>query len=95
MRMLEIFTSYTHIKKSIQHEHEDQIAKYLMNLFGYLTDNNYFNYLRKMIDDKIPDSIYLEESTKPHNQQSEALLDMLQRPLHLISSNTSISQQYV
>lgn len=94
LRMLEIFTSFKDIKKILSQESEDQIVKYLMSLFSFLIDKNYFKYLRQMIDERIPEFTYDSETTRPYTQMCRALLEMLERPLHLIGSSEFVSKEY-
>lgn len=75
-------------------ESEDQIVKYLMSLFNFLIDKNYFKYLRQMIDERIPEFTYDSETTRPYTQMCRALLEMLERPLHLIGSSEFVSKEY-
>ena len=83
--MIEIFTSQESIKKQISHGSSDtEIVKFLKRLFSYMIDQNYFRTVRKMLNEKIPEDTYDKASTRPHNEMSRVLLEMIERPLKLV-----------
>lgn len=86
MTMIENFTSFDYIRQKIKHESEERVENFLKRLFSYMIDQNYFQKVRQMVDEKIPDNTYDEETARPHNQLSGVLLEMLKRPLKLVSA---------
>lgn len=87
MRIIEIFTSFESIKRQMPPESSEQeVVKFLKRLFSYLIDQNYFRNVRKMLNEKIPDGTYDQESTRPHNEMSRVLLGMIERPLKLVKA---------
>ncbi|CAL7940939.1 unnamed protein product [Xylocopa violacea] len=79
LRALETFTS---------REDAEQILcansfKYLENIFTYLIKHKYFDQLRKLIDNKVPSM--LEPTSVAPTPISKYLVDMIKRPLDLIS----------
>ncbi|XP_031835473.1 ubiquitin-protein ligase E3C isoform X2 [Nomia melanderi] len=79
LRALEVFTSREDTEK-ILGEHG---YNYLETIFVYLIKHKYFDQLRKLIDEKVPPM--LEPSSVPATPLSKCLVDMLKRPLDLIS----------
>lgn len=86
MRMIEIFTSFEAIKRHIPAgSNEQEVVRLLKRLFSYMIDQNYFRNVRKMLNEKIPDGTYDQETTRPHNEISQVLLEMIGRPLKLVN----------
>lgn len=79
LRMIETFTSREDAEKVL---HENSY-KYLRNIFIYLIKHKYFDQLRKLIDNKVPSM--LEPTSVPPTPISKCLVDMIKRPLDLIS----------
>ena len=79
LRALETFTSREDAEK-ILHENS---YKYLENIFIYLIKHKYFDQLRKLIDNKVPSM--LEPTSVAPTPISKCLVDMIKRPLDLIS----------
>lgn len=79
LRALEVFTSREDTEK-ILGEHG---YNYLEIIFVYLIKHKYFDQLRKLIDEKVPPM--LEPSSVPATPLSKCLVDMIKRPLDLIS----------
>lgn len=79
LRTLETFTSREDAEK-ILHENS---YKYLGNTFIYLIKHKYFDQLRKLIDNKVPSM--LEPTSVAPTPISKCLVDMIKRPLDLIS----------
>lgn len=79
LRALETFTSREDAEKVL---HENSY-KYLGNIFIYLIKHKYFDQLRKLIDNKVPSM--LEPTSVAPTPISKCLLDMIKRPLDLIS----------
>lgn len=87
MRMIEIFTSFESIQKQVPPGSSDQeIIKFLKRLFSFMIDQNYFRTVRKMLHEKIPENAYEEATTRPHNEISRVLLEMIERPLKLVKA---------
>lgn len=86
MRMIETFTSFEAIKKNTRNCDDKSIVRFLKCLFSYMVDQNYFKNVRQMLCEKIPDNTYDEETIKPHSEMSRILLELMQRPLKLISA---------
>lgn len=87
MRMIELFTSFDGIKRNIPSgSNEHEVVKFLKRLFAYMIDQNYFRNVRKMLNEKIPENTYEEVSTKPYNEISRVLLEMIERPLKLVNT---------
>ncbi|XP_029044161.1 ubiquitin-protein ligase E3C [Osmia bicornis bicornis] len=79
LRALEIFTSREDTEKVLR----ENSYKYLENIFIYLIKHKYFDQLRKLIDDKVP--CMLESTPVAPTPISKCLMDMIKRPLDLIS----------
>ncbi|XP_006621472.1 ubiquitin-protein ligase E3C [Apis laboriosa] len=79
LRVIETFTSQEDAEKVL---HENSY-KYLRNIFVYLIKHKYFDQLRKLIDNKVPSM--LEPTSVPPTPISKCLVDMIKRPLDLIS----------
>jgi hypothetical protein len=87
MRIIEIFTAFESVKKNSPSGVSDQeLVRFLKRLFSYMIDQNYFRNVRKMLNEKIPDSTYEDETIRPHNEISRVLLEMIQRPLKLVNT---------
>lgn len=87
MRMIEIFTSFDSVKRLAPvGTGEQDVVRFLKRLFSYMIDMNYFRNVRKMLNEKIPESTYDDVSIRPHNEISRVLLEMIERPLKLVNS---------
>ena len=87
MRIIEIFTTLESIKNNVPPGTSDQqIAKFLKQIFSFMIYRNYFGTVRKMLSEKIPDGSYNSVSIRPHNEMSRVLLDMIVRPLKLVNA---------
>lgn len=87
MRIIEIFTSFESNKRNVPPGVNDQqIVKFLKRLFSYMIDQNYFGTVRKMLNEKVPEGTYEGVSTRPHNEMSRVLLEMIERPLQLVNT---------
>lgn len=80
--MLEIYTSSDNLKKYLP---EENLKIYLEEIFTYLIDKKYFKTVRQLIQTKIP--TLDEETVQPPNQLSEAIFQMLLRPLKLVEAS--------
>ena len=85
MRMIEIFTSFEHLRKFTGVE-DQHIVFYLKKIYSYLLNHDYMLNVRKLLDEKIDDNTYIEESPSAHNQISETLVQMLERPLSIMKA---------
>lgn len=81
LRVLEVFTA----KENNERILKDATDRHLIGIFIYLAENKYFAQLRKLIDEKVPP--LLEPTPIPPTPMSACLLDMLRRPLGLISTS--------
>lgn len=79
LRALETFTSREDTEKVLR----ENSYKYLENIFIYLIKHKYFDQLRKLIDNKVP--CMLESTPVAPTPISKCLMDMIKRPLDLIS----------
>lgn len=87
MRIIEIFTSFESIKRNVPAGSNDQhIVKFLKHLFSYMIDQNYFRIVRQMLNEKVPEGTYEDVTTRPHNEMSRVLLEMIERPLKLVNT---------
>lgn len=87
MRTIEIFTSFEANKKNVPPGATDQqIVKFLKKIFSYMIDQKYFVTVRKMLNEKVPDGTYDVLSTRPYNEMSRVLLEMIDRPLKLVNT---------
>lgn len=77
LRVLEVFTTRENTEEVLS-EHT-----YLESIFVYLIQHNYFEQLRKLLDEKVPRMAKVT-SVAP-NPISKCLLDMIERPIDLIS----------
>uniref|UniRef100_A0A182MXZ7 Ubiquitin-protein ligase E3C n=1 Tax=Anopheles dirus TaxID=7168 RepID=A0A182MXZ7_9DIPT len=96
MRMLEIYSSDTYIRKHTPPTGTDQqqyIQRYLVTVYRHLIEHRYFSVVRQLIEEKIP-PIDEDSSTLAH-PIADALFDMLLRPLQLIQpeARDPLSQQ--
>ncbi|CAD7088328.1 unnamed protein product [Hermetia illucens] len=95
LRVLETFTTDTLVEKYLHNE--EYVGKYLDSIFKFLIDRKYFKVIRSILEYKCPplDGI----TTHPPNQFTDALYQMLIRPLILlnrgIANGTFISQSFV
>jgi hypothetical protein len=84
MRIIETFTSLDVIKS---HAPNEEIAvRFSKKVFSYLIEKNYYENVRKMMDDKINDNTYDEITTKPRTEISRVILEMIERPLKLVNT---------
>lgn len=85
LRMLETFTAETSIERYV--ENEQLIQTYLDCIFRYLVDKDYYKRLRKLLEQKCPP---LDgETLHPPNQFSEAIFQLMLRPLLLANKSPS------
>lgn len=85
MRTIECFTSYDSIRKLAPvGVDEQEIIKFSKRLFAYMIDQNYYQNVRKMLNDKIDENTYDEVTTVPRTEISRVILDMIERPLNLV-----------
>ncbi|KAM7341804.1 ubiquitin-protein ligase E3C [Cochliomyia hominivorax] len=85
LRMLETFTAETSIERYV--ENEQLIQTYLDHIFRYLVDKDYYKRLRKLLEQKCPP---LDgETLHPPNQFSEAIFQLMLRPLLLANKAAS------
>ncbi|XP_055923583.1 ubiquitin-protein ligase E3C [Eupeodes corollae] len=81
MRMVETFTSESIVERYIE-DHE-RVRLYLELIFRYLVERNYFKRIRKILEEKCPP---LDgETLHAPNQVTEALFQMIMRPLVLVN----------
>jgi len=79
LRVLEVFTTREDTEKVLR-EHS---YRHLENIFVYLIQYNYFEQLRKLLDEKVPPMA--EATSVAPTPISKCLLDMIKRPVDLIS----------
>lgn len=79
LRVLEIFTAREDTEKILG----ENTYRHLENIFIYLIKHNYFEQLRKLLDEKVPPML-IATSAAP-TPISKCLLEMIQRPVDLIS----------
>lgn len=79
LRVLEVFTAREDTEK-VLHEHS---YRHLESIFVYLIQHNYFEQLRKLLDEKVPPMA--EVTSVAPTPISKCLLDMIKRPVDLIS----------
>lgn len=79
LRALETFTNREDTEKILR----GSSYKHLETIFIYLIKHKYFDQLRKLIDKKVPP--LLEPTSIPATPISKCLVDMIKRPLDLIS----------
>ncbi|XP_037945574.1 ubiquitin-protein ligase E3C [Teleopsis dalmanni] len=88
LRMLEIFTSGSSVERYV--ENEKLVQSYLDRIFLYLIKREYFYRIRLLIDEKCPP---LDGDTlHPPNKFTEALYELLLRPLLLSNKSEVFSQ---
>ena len=80
-RFLEIYSSP---------ETYDDSNRIMPILYRYLMSQNYFGYARQVCDARIPP--LLQETSKPPTPHAEAVLAMIYRPIHIITSFNGISE---
>uniref|UniRef100_A0A182QT97 Ubiquitin-protein ligase E3C n=1 Tax=Anopheles farauti TaxID=69004 RepID=A0A182QT97_9DIPT len=86
IRMLEIYSSDTYIRKHIPPTGTDQqqyIQRYLVTVYRHLIEQRYFAVVRQLIEEKVP-PIDEDSTALAHHPIADALFDMLVRPLQLI-----------
>ncbi|EFN77772.1 ubiquitin-protein ligase E3C isoform X1 [Harpegnathos saltator] len=79
LRVLEVFTTREDTERILR----ENSYRHLESIFVYLIKHNYFEQLRKLLDEKVPPM--LEVSSVAPTPISKCLLDMIKRPLDLIS----------
>lgn len=79
LRTIEVFTTEESTEKML---HKNSCL-YLENIFIYLIKHKYFEQVRILIDEKVP--TMLQSSSTAPTPISKCLLDMIKRPLELIS----------
>lgn len=79
LRVLEIFTTREDTEKVLRENSYWQLE----SIFVYLIQHSYFEQLRKLLDDKVP--LMVEATSVAPTPISKCLLDMIKRPLDLIS----------
>lgn len=85
LRMLETFTAETSIERYV--ENEQLIQTYLDRIFRYLVDKDYYKRLRTLLEQKCPP---LDgETLHPPNQFSEAIFQLMLRPLLLANKSAT------
>lgn len=82
--MLEIYSSTSYIDQHIHPDNPQASRHYLENIFCYLIRQRYFQIVRQLIEEKIPPLD--EDITVLPNPIGDALLQMVLRPLLLIST---------
>ncbi|KYM98999.1 PREDICTED: ubiquitin-protein ligase E3C [Cyphomyrmex costatus] len=79
LRVLEVFTTREDTEKVLR-EHS---YRHLESIFVYLIQHNYFEQLRKLLDEKVP--LMAKVTPVAPTPISKCLLDMIKRPVDLIS----------
>lgn len=79
LRVLEMFTTRDDTERSLR----DNTSRNLESIFVYLIQHNYFEQLRKLLDEKVPPMA--EVTSVAPTPISKCLLDMIKRPVTLIS----------
>jgi len=79
LRILEVFTAREDTEKVLR----ENSYRYLENIFIHLIEHNYFEQLRKLLDEKVPPMV--EATSVAPTPISKCLLDMIKRPVDLIS----------
>lgn len=78
LRVLEMFTTREDTERILR----ENSYRHLESIFVYLIKHNYFEQLRKLLDEKVPPM--LEVTSVAPTPISKCLLDMIKRPLDLI-----------
>ncbi|KAK2578758.1 hypothetical protein KPH14_012282 [Odynerus spinipes] len=89
LRAMEVFTTEETTEKIL---HRNSYL-YLENIFIYLIKYGYFEQLRTLIDEKVPPM--LQSSSIAPTPISKCLLDMVKRPLQLVSCLEQRNAQHV
>lgn len=79
LRILEVFTAREDTEKVLR----ENSYRHLENIFIYLIEHNYFEQLRKLLNEKVP--LMAEATSVAPTPISKCLLDMIRRPVDLIS----------
>lgn len=87
LRMLETFTAETSIERYV--ENEQLIQTYLDCIFRYLVDKDYYKRLRKLLEQRCPPLD--DETLHPPNPFSEAIFQLMLRPLVLANKVATAS----
>lgn len=96
MRILETFTSTDSIIKCVDPSvNRPAIFKFVQKSFTSLVKQNYFKTMRCFLESRLPEHAYELETTSPHNEVSRIALDMINRPLNLVSAVESESMQRI
>lgn len=94
MRTIESFTSFKSIEKFAPAGiSESELLKFSRKIFSYLIDQDYYKNVRKMLDEKIAENTYDEITATPRTEISRVILDMIERPLKLINSTSTLSDE--
>lgn len=90
MRILQIFTSFDTIKINSGSVEDRIIVQFLQNCFLCLANENYFEIMNKILNTKIPEHAYEQETTRPSNEISRTILEMIERPLRLVNIGRNV-----
>lgn len=86
MRMIEIFTSFEALRQRTQPSIENgEIINFIKSIFLFMIDQNYYRNVRTMLNDKVCDTTYDEKTIKPKTEISKVILEMIWRPLKIVS----------
>ncbi|KAG5670258.1 hypothetical protein PVAND_000535 [Polypedilum vanderplanki] len=89
MRTIEIFTSFESIRNFAPAGiNENDLMKFSRQIFSYMIDQNYYENVRKMLNEKIAENTYDEITTVPRTEISKVILSMIERPLKLVNCTT-------
>lgn len=92
MRIIEIFTSFDLIRqRTLPSIENKEIIQFTKSVFSYMIDQNYYKNVRIMLNDKISDTTYDEVTTRPKTEISKVILEMIWRPLQIVSEFTDES----
>jgi len=83
LRVLEVFTTREDTEKVLPLSASKHTYRHLESIFVYLIQHNYFEQLRKLLDEKVPPMA--EMTSVAPTPISKCLLDMIKRPVDLIS----------
>ncbi|KYN18133.1 PREDICTED: ubiquitin-protein ligase E3C [Trachymyrmex cornetzi] len=83
LRVLEVFTTREDMEKVLPLSASKHTYRHLESIFVYLIQHNYFEQLRKLLDEKVPPMV--EVTSVAPTPISKCLLDMIKRPVDLIS----------
>ncbi|XP_034246430.1 ubiquitin-protein ligase E3C [Thrips palmi] len=83
LRVIEVFTSMDHVQQVLG---AHGAVQHMSSTYSFLVEKGYMQYVRELLDSRTPP--LLESSTHPPTPLVGCLLDMLVRPLHLVSQTT-------